>query len=191
MRALEQYLSLHVGATVTPEMVVTVLSLVPRLSTADAMRNQTPAQAIAVSQGSNGKRLVVDQPERFIQFVASMTGSAAWSHAYGMGMVDDDGQIVCGVVLEDYNGACACIHVAGIGKHWLNRTFLHAVFDYAFNQLKLKRLTGLVAQGNDAAYNFDIHLGFKVESVLKNAHPNGDIYLLVMRPEDCRFLVPR
>lgn len=183
MRVLEQYLSRHVGAVVTPEMVVAILAMVPKFSTGSEIL--TPEKAIANTAGT---RLVVDQPQRFIEFVSAQCGSVPWAHAYGMGMVSADNDIVCGVVLEDYNGACACIHVAGIGKYWLSRTFLHAVFDYAFNQLKLKRLTGLVAQGNDAALNFDISLGFKLEHVLKDAHPNGDIYLLVMRPEDCRYL---
>ncbi|MFZ6813528.1 GNAT family N-acetyltransferase [Undibacterium sp. Rencai35W] len=166
-------------------MISTIKSLVPVLSTAESILHETPSAAINIA---DDKRLITNQPQRFIQFVADMIGSEPWGNAYGMGMVNARGEIVCGVVFEDYNRASACIHVAGIGKYWLSRTFLYAVFDYAFNQLKLKRLTGLVAQGNDAAYNFDLHLGFKLEHVLKDAHPNGDIYLLVMRPEDCRYL---
>lgn len=183
MEKLENFLSVRVGQVLTSEMVLTIVSLIPRLATSDSIEILPPPHA-----ANQYPRLITDQSKRFVDWVAKQVGSVSWDHAYGMGMEGEDGEIYCGVVLEDYNQVNASIHVAGIGKHWLSRTFLHAVFDYTFNQLKLKRLTGLVAQGNDAALRFDLHLGFKVEAVLKDAHQEGDMYLLVMRREDCRFL---
>lgn len=185
MDKLKHYLQFNEGELLTRAMITTILSLVPMMATSESISHAAPQHAENIFHDD---RIIIDQPERFIEFVADMVHSEPWTSAYGLGMVNEDDQILCGVVIEDYNEASACIHVAGIGKYWLNRNFLRTVFDYTFNQLKLKRLTGLVAQGNDAAYNFDLHLGFKVEHVLKDAHPNGDIYLLVMRPEDCRYL---
>lgn len=184
MEKLELYLADNLGQELTADMAKSIVSMVPRLATSESIAVCQPSPAILPAHPS----LVTNQSKRFIDWVARQVGSVAWDHAYGMGMVDDDGEILCGVVLEDYNQVNASIHVAGIGKYWLNRTFLYSVFDYTFNQLKLKRLTGLVAQGNDAALRFDMHLGFQVEAVLRDAHQDGDIYLLVMRREDCRYL---
>lgn len=184
MDTLEQFLADNVGQTLTPELIKTAISLVPCLATSRPLGTCKPVDADLPSY----PRLITSESTRFVEWVANMVDAAVWDHAYGMGMVDINGDIVCGVVFEDYNGVNASIHVAGIGKYWLSRTFLYSVFDYAFNQLKLKRLTGLVAQGNDAALRFDLNLGFKVEAILKDAHQTGDIYLLVMRPEDCRYL---
>lgn len=181
MDGLAHYLQSNIGRMVTPEIVSSVLAMVPKLATSESIFHTTPAPFEC------GQGMVTDQSDRFIRWVADQCGSEPWGHAYGMGMIVN-GEIVCGVVLEDYNHASACIHVAGIGGHWCSRRFLTSVFDYTFNQLGLKRLTGLVAQGNDAALRFDLKLGFKVDHILKDAHPDGDIYLLVMRPEDCRFL---
>lgn len=186
MDKLDQYLTDNLGQELTAATKETILSLVPRLATSESIAISLPEPA-RFPQNTDA-RMVTDQSRRFVEWVARQVGSVPWDHAYGMGLVDADGEILCGVVLEDYNQVNACIHVAGIGKYWLSRTFLYAVFDYAFNQLKLKRLTGLVAQGNDAALRFDLHLGFRVECVLTDAHPDGDIYLLVMRRSDCRFL---
>ena len=184
MEKLDQYLSERVGQVLTADMVSMIVSLVPRLATSDSIAIFQPPHASLQEY----PRMVTDQSKRFIDWVAKQVGSVPWDHAYGMGMMNEDGEIYCGIVLEDYNQVNASIHVAGIGNYWLSRTFLNSVFDYTFNQLKLKRLTGLVAQGNDAALRFDLRLGFKVEAVLKDAHQDGDIYLLVMRREDCRFL---
>jgi RimJ/RimL family protein N-acetyltransferase len=62
------------------------------------------------------------------------------------------------------------------------------VFDYPFNQAKVKRITGLVGEGNIEARKFDEHIGFKLEARLAGAHPTGDLLIYVMRREDCRFL---
>lgn len=182
MKQLARYLEQSLGQVLTRELMTGVLQRVPRLASADSIFHITPPPA------SSANRLIKDQSARFIDWVAQQCASEPWSHAYGMGMLDEHGEILCAVVLEDYNGANASIHVAGVGGHWCNRHFLHGVFDYAFHQLKLKRLTGLVAQDNQAALRFDLRLGFQIEHVLKDAHPNGDIYMLVMRPEDCRYL---
>lgn len=182
MKQLARYLEQSLGQVLTRELMTGVLQRVPRLATSESIFHTKPAAA------DLGGGMVTDQPDRFIQWVADQCNSEPWGHAYGMGMVDQNGEIICGVVLEDYNGANASIHVAGIGRKWCSRRFLNAVFDYTFRQLKLKRLTGLVAQGNDAALRFDLKLGFRIDHILKDAHPDGDIYLLVMRPEDCRYL---
>lgn len=184
MDTLEQFLTENVGQLLTPDLAKTIMSLVPRLATSENLGICQPQDAVAPDY----PRLITNESKRFIDWVAKQVWSVPWSSAYGMGLIDKNGDILCGVVLEDYNKVSASIHVAGVGKYWLNKHFLYSVFDYTFNQLKLKRLTGLVAQGNDAALRFDLGLGFKVEAVLKDAHQDGDIYLLVMRPEDCRYL---
>lgn len=100
-----------------------------------------------------------------------------------------NGEIVCGVVYTDYSGTNINMHTASDGtKRWLTREFLRVVFDYPFNQLKVKRVTALVPQGNFAARKFDEHLGFIKEATLADAEPTGDLIVYVMRKENCRWL---
>ena len=70
----------------------------------------------------------------------------------------------------------------------MTRELLWMVFDYAFNQAKVKRITGLVGEGNIDARNFDEHIGFVVETTLESAHPTGNLIVYKMFREDCRWL---
>jgi len=103
--------------------------------------------------------------------------------------LEKDGELVAGVLYEDYNGANVLMHVAAIpGRKWLNRTFLYICFTYPFVQLDCRRVTGIVPSTNWDALRFDIHLGFEVEAVLKDAHPSGDLMVLRMFRENCRWI---
>lgn len=81
-----------------------------------------------------------------------------------------------------------CMHVAAIGKSWLNRTFLWVAFDYPFNQLKCKRVTGMVPSKNVQAQRFDEHLGFVREGVKRRAWKGDDLIIYGMLKEECRWL---
>ena len=111
--------------------------------------------------------------------------------AEGIGWHDGK-RLVAGVAYTDYNGANLCMHVVAVpGKRWLTREFLWTCFDYPFNQCKVKRVTGLVGEGNLQARRFDEHLGFERETTLKAAHPTGDLIVYVMWKRNCRFLGER
>ena len=108
--------------------------------------------------------------------------------AVGFG-VEDGGKLVAGVVFNDYNGANMNMHVCSDGtRRWMTRELLWMVFDYAFNQAKVKRLTGLVGEKNEQAKKFDEHVGFTLETTLERAHPDGQMLVYRMFREDCKWL---
>jgi RimJ/RimL family protein N-acetyltransferase len=105
-----------------------------------------------------------------------------------IGSVTDDNMRLLGVVgFDGYNGASVMMHVFGKGN-WISRDLLKVSFDYPFNHLKCNLVMGLVPSGNEEALRLNRHLGFKVETVLEGAHPDGALILMVMRKEDCRWL---
>lgn len=111
-----------------------------------------------------------------------------YGEAVGIG-IEREGKLVGGIVYHEYNGAQIVIHVASDGtRRWINREFLFVIFDYAFRQLELNRVTGIVAASNIAALNFDKRVGFVEESRMKDAHPDGDLIILKMTKADCRWL---
>lgn len=137
------------------------------------------------------KHLVTDQPALFAGWVASKVDmKASWGSYYAMGIIDDKkNQIVAGVVLNNNNGANATVHIAverGAGRGLVK--LLEAVADYAFKQLRLKRLTGLVPASETKVLEFDKHLGWEEEFIIKDGAPDGDMVMLVMWPERCRWL---
>lgn len=132
-------------------------------------------------------RTIVCDDERVCRFVSQQMNIDGWSAARGVGL-EENGELIAGVVYDYWNGASICMHVAGIGKRWLTREYLWYCFHYPFEELKVRRITGLVPESNMEARRFDEHLGFKLETRLKDAHPDGDILVYAMFREDCRFL---
>ncbi len=99
------------------------------------------------------------------------------------------GAALIGVVgLDDWDEASVQMHVAGYGN-WLTRDLLWATFDYAFNVAGVNVIYGLVPEVNTKSLRLGKHIGFKVEHVMQDAHPQGGLVLLAMRKKDCKYLV--
>jgi len=103
--------------------------------------------------------------------------------------VERSGELVGGVMYDDYNGSNIWMHVAGTeGIRWATRDFVRSVFRYPFEQLKCNRITGWVEASNERARRLDEHLGFWPEATLTGAAKDGgDVIIYCMRREDCRF----
>jgi len=111
----------------------------------------------------------------------------AYGPSLGIGM-EKDGALIAGVVYNEYNKVNINMHVASIGANWMTREYLFACFDYPFNKAKVKRVSAFIEEDNEAAIRFDTHLGFKYETRLKDFYVGGDMIVMVMRREDCRWL---
>ena len=115
-------------------------------------------------------------------------GSVASEVAVGIG-VEKDGEIIGGIIYNDWNGANVFIHQAAVKKgRWLSRTFLSVIFHYAFEQLKVKRITAAMSSANVAANRVVTGLGFQLEAVLAGAEPDGDMNVYRMMAQDCRWI---
>lgn len=99
-----------------------------------------------------------------------------------------DNEIIAGAVYERFNGVSVVASIAGSGRGWMNRLFLSMIFDYPFNQLKVRRITAFVDASNARAKRINEHLGFEQEAILHDAHPNGDILVYRMTADKCRWL---
>lgn len=98
-----------------------------------------------------------------------------------------NGKLVAGVLYEDFNGTNIVCHIA-VEQNSLDREFLGLIHQYPFIQLGVKRVTGLVSSANKKALKLDLKLGFEVEAVLKGACSDGDMIVLVLWKENCRYL---
>lgn len=135
------------------------------------------------------KRIVWDQPERVMQFVAARTGEDSYRDYSAIGL-EADGEIVAGVVYECHTGPSVMMHVASDGSRaWLTPAYLAACFRYPFLTLGCLRVTGVVRADNHAAQRFDEHLGFRREGVIRSACADGsDLILYGMLRSECRYL---
>lgn len=100
-----------------------------------------------------------------------------------------DGSIVAVTVFDGFSQCDCNMHIASDGtKRWLNKAFLLASFAYPFQQLGLRRVTGLVPAKNADALRFDMNLGFEFEGRCRDALPDDDIIILGMLRANCRFI---
>lgn len=106
------------------------------------------------------------------------------SQAIGL---ERDGELVAGVLYDQFNGRSVCMHVAADVPDWVSRKFLRLCFDYPFNQMGVNKVVGLVDSTNTRALSFDMHLGFVEEARLSDAGKEGDLVILTMTKEQCRW----
>lgn len=134
--------------------------------------------------------LVFDGKDRIGAWVAEQVEQTApWGAFYAMGAVDDAGEIVAGIVMNNYNGSNGTVHIAvkKPGKY-LFKLFRHFTH-YAFVQAGMKRITGLVPASKPKVLAFDRKLGLQHEFTMKaGAADGGDLHVLVMWADTCPWL---
>lgn len=123
------------------------------------------------------------------EWVCSQTGGGyheARSNALGL---RKDGELVAGVVYENWNGRSVVCHIAFQGR--LTPAYLAAVFDYPFNVCGVDKIIAPVSSGNSKALKLVGKMGFTEEARIHNADTAGDIVFLTMARDSCRFLGKR
>jgi RimJ/RimL family protein N-acetyltransferase len=135
------------------------------------------------------KRIIWDQPERVMQFVAARTGEDRYRDYTAIGL-ERDGELVAGVVYERHTGPNVMTHIASDGSRtWITPAYLGAIFRYPFVQLGCTRVTSVVRSDNADSRRFVNHLGFAQEGVMRCADVDGcDLILYGMLKNECRFL---
>lgn len=98
------------------------------------------------------------------------------------------GKFLGGVIYQRFLGRSVEVHVAGFDPHWLTRDMLWAIFDYPFNRMGVEKIIGVVPSTNTRALEFDKKIGFEVETKILDAVPGGDLIVLSMCRQQCRWL---
>ncbi len=105
---------------------------------------------------------------------------------------DEMDRLMGGVLFTEYTGGSVFIHMAGFHPRWVNKAMVYLAFDYPFNQLRVKKLFGNVPEWNVRSRNNTLHLGFKIEYLVRDVYNRMDgvngYYVMSMYREDCRWL---
>jgi len=118
-------------------------------------------------------------------FVMKLIGGRFSENSDHVIAVHRDEHVIGGVVYTGFTGGAIFVHMAGISganlRSWAYPDFLWMVFDYAFHQLGVRRLMGLVDATNQTALEIDRRLGFEVAAVLPDMTADGGaVYILTM-----------
>jgi L-amino acid N-acyltransferase YncA len=108
---------------------------------------------------------------------------AEGSQAIGL---ERDGQIIAGVIYENWNKASIVCHIAIEGR--MTKGYLKAIFDYPFKFCKVKKIIVPVSSTHAKSLKLVTKMGFVEEARVKDAVPDGDIIFLTLARENCRFL---
>jgi hypothetical protein len=100
----------------------------------------------------------------------------------------EDGRLLGGVIYEGMTSNNIFMHQAGFEKTWMSPDLLWVLFDYPFHQLDLGKVCGTIPSSKPELLEFNLRLGFSVECVIKDAYKDGDLIVLSMRREECRWL---
>lgn len=123
--------------------------------------------------------------------IASMRHTGFWNDYEAFGW-EQNGELQAAVIFNLYSGADIAMHIAAVpGRTWLRREFLYAAFAYPFVQLNVRRISGYVPAKSVDVIEFDEHLGFKREGLMREALPDDDIVCLGMLRKECRFIRPQ
>jgi len=98
----------------------------------------------------------------------------------------DDKELKWVVGYDGWSENSVEVHLAGSG--YLNREFLYKGFAYPFIHGGVKVLVGRVSSANKKALRLNKHLGYREMCRIPNAAEDGDLVIMAMQREECRWL---
>ena len=122
--------------------------------------------------------------EAVARWVCKKLFAAYQEGAEGIGL-EKDGRLVAGVCYDNWNGRSIMAHIVVDGR--LTPSYLYAIFHYPFEHLGVEKVICPIAQSNEESIKLCTKMGFTAEATLRDAHPDGDIYLYSLRRSKCRF----
>ena len=129
--------------------------------------------------------MIVTDAERISKWVCEKAGGS-YSNQQAIGL-ERNGNLIAGATYCDYTVSSVVMAVRIDNKFGLKEFFWFA-FYYAFEQLKVKNVRGIVSINNFKAQRLNEKLGFKSEAILRDYFPEADAIIYVMRRDECRFL---
>ena len=133
------------------------------------------------------RRVVTNNQEHLRGWITGVLGTQFSPYATFIGQ-EVDGEVKAVVAFDNILDKSCEMHTAAIVPNWISKDLLWACFDYPFNILKVKVILATVASTNEEALKLDRHLGFVDKAYIEDAHIDGDLVILAMRREDCRWL---
>ena len=101
---------------------------------------------------------------------------------------EKDGKLIAVVGYNGFLPNSCQIHVASTDVYWLNKDLLFAIFDYPFNKLKVKAIIAPICKDNVKSLNLCRKLGFENVADIPYGHPKGDLIVVAMKRNQCKWL---
>jgi hypothetical protein len=102
--------------------------------------------------------------------------------------IDQAGELLGGVIYTNNTGRTVQMHMAAGAPRWPTPQFMWAIYDFPFNYLKVERVIGTVPSTNKRALKIDYKMGFKHVVTIPGIVRGGDMEILSMSREECKYL---
>jgi len=125
-------------------------------------------------------RLLYGHNETVSQWVASLIpGMTEFGPSTAIGVINDSGTLVGGVVFHDYQPQWKNIQVsfAATQANWLTPNLVCAILSYPFDQVGVARITSLTPKRNRRARQFLNKFGFRLEGNIRLGFGDDDAIL--------------
>ena len=131
-------------------------------------------------------RVITDDQERIGKWFSEANGNEYSFTNMEYIATESNGVITCATGSNCYNGKSMQMHVAL--KGWFTKEAMWYAFHYPFVELGLHKLIAPIPSTNVKSLRVAKHFGFIPEAIIKDAAPDGDLHLLTMTKEQCRYL---
>ena len=102
--------------------------------------------------------------------------------------VEKDGELIGMAAYNNVTPVLCQFHVTSKTPYWVTRDLLYKMFDYPFNKLKVKVILAPICKDNEKSLNFGRKLGFRQVADIPYAHPDGDLIVMAMKRDQCKWL---
>lgn len=140
---------------------------------------------------------IINHTDKAIQgalarYIASRIGTTAGEMFgdqpfFAIGFASENSQLLGAVAFNNFVWPDVHIHQAG-RPGWLTRQSLRTIFEYPFEQLECRHVTGLIPAGQARARDITERAGFRLEGILREAHKDGDLCVYGMTRDECGWI---
>ena len=133
-------------------------------------------------------RTVTTQNQSYLREWLSEVGKFEYPQNTACIGQEKDGELIAVVGYNCFLPDSCQIHVASTDVYWLSKDLLFAIFDYPFNKLKVKVIIAPICKDNVKSLNLCRKLGFEQVADIPYGHPNGDLIVVAMKRNQCKWL---
>ena len=133
-------------------------------------------------------RQIVTENQSYLREWLSEVGKYDYSQNTACIGQEKDGKLIAVVGYNSFLPNSCQMHIASTDVLWPTKDFLFAVFDYPFNKLKVKVIIAPICKGNVKPLNMCRKLGFEQVADIPYGHPDGDLIVVAMKRNQCKWL---
>jgi hypothetical protein len=133
-------------------------------------------------------RIVINDPRVGEWVREAIPKVRCWTEGFKSLAALENGELIGAVVYDAFTPYDCCIHVRLDKPGCKAPEVLRAVFAYPFEQLGLRRVTGLVGKSNLKGQQLCTWLGFRFEGLKKQGLGDEDEVIFGMTRDDCTWL---